>query len=99
MTTTQKPEGARTRTRAKKRKPLNVHQLVAEAMLLSPHDRVLLIQQLAYSLLAARLQATDEPRRSIMDSLAHLGYEPTGEEIEATRHEGWCGHPCEHDTR
>ena len=70
-------------------KTVTLDEVMTLAVTLPAADRVRLIERLASSLYGNWIAREDEPSRSMLGALAHLGPAPSAEEIDEVRREMW----------
>lgn len=74
---------------------VELEQVVAQALTLSPLDRVRLIEQVAATLKQPLSDFPHKPRRSLLGVLSSHGSAPSSQEIDDARHEAWRNFPRE----
>lgn len=67
--------------------------IIAQAILLSPLDKVRLVERVMAGLKLDLLSSSNEPRRSIYGIFAHLSPAPSAETIDEVRREVWTDFP------
>lgn len=74
---------------------VELEQVVAQALTLSPLDRVRLIEQVLATLKQPLKDSPSQSRRSLLGVLSSHGTAPSAQEIDDARHEAWENFPRE----
>lgn len=75
--------------------PNVLDEVVAQARLLSPQDKFLLVERLMADLKHAWPSFQPQPKKSLYGALADLGPAPSEEDIAEMRREAWANFPRE----
>jgi hypothetical protein len=70
-------------------------QVVAQALTLSPLDKVRLVEQVMATLEKDLKAEEAKPRRSLLGALSEYGDAPSADEIDKARREAWSNFPRE----